>query len=302
MNIACYSAFGNEEKTLSGISIQDVDKKGVEFSEVIPLNSDIRKVEVYFSQCLLTDGTTLKVKERRIVENSFVPFEKEDRAAAQRLLPNANGYPLEKGTHWFCACGAVYSSERENCIKCGKSKQEIFSVIVTEKLEEEKTEELKKHKVKRIVIGSFVFALGFISLIAIFLPVLVRGIIVLLPELQRREIDEMALIAYFLVQFLFSVVVILIGILLIISIRKKSIKISDKKAKKLSIGVSITCLILMFIYLISADLIGFYGILFTDLYWLGFVLGSIIFICFMIYLKFNNRIYDYFNNKVKKKD
>jgi len=135
LNIACYSAFGNEEKTLSGISIQDVDKKGVEFSEVIPLNSDIRKVEVYLSQCLLTDGTTLKVKERRIVENSFVPFEKEDRAAAQRLLPNANGYPLEKGTHWFCACGAVYSSERENCIKCGKSKQEIFSVIVTEKLE-----------------------------------------------------------------------------------------------------------------------------------------------------------------------
>lgn len=182
LNIACYSAFGNEEKTLSGISIQDVDKKGVEFSEVIPLNSDIRKVEVYLSQCLLTDGTTLKVKERRIVENSFVPFEKEDRAAAQSLLPNTKGYPIEKGTHWFCACGAVYSSEHDNCIKCGKSKKEIFTLITSDEVEEEKerfvqqTRANKRKKKKFITVISSVIS-GVVAFLVILIIVLCYTVI-----------------------------------------------------------------------------------------------------------------------------
>lgn len=176
LNIACYSAFGNEEKMLTGISVQDVDKKGVEFSEVIPLDSDVRKVEVYFSQCFLTDGTTLKTKERRRVVNSFVPFNDEDRAAAQSLLPNAKGYPIEKGTHWFCTCGAVYSSEHDNCIKCGKSKKEIFSLVTSDEVEQEKekkTDELrKKSKVRRKRIKILSMVGGILALLSILFGIL----------------------------------------------------------------------------------------------------------------------------------
>lgn len=140
LNVACYSAFGKEIEKLSDISIQEVDKKGIEFSEVIPLNSDIQRVEFFMCQCLLIDGSIIEKHDKQMVVNTFKPFTEEDRAVAQRLLPSAAGYPMDNVTHWYCVCGKLNVKGRKDCISCGAIKSDIFQHITEENIQKVKAQ------------------------------------------------------------------------------------------------------------------------------------------------------------------
>lgn len=159
-NVKCYSDFG-EVENITDILLQEIDKKDLEFSKVIPLKSEVSRVEIFITQCLLLDNSMIEPKGKQIVLDTFIPFNDEDLEAAKRLLPTAKGLPIDNVSHWYCACGALYSSDTKRCEKCNKSKKEVFSLIIPETIQEEKVKaendavvSTKAKKKKKITIAS----------------------------------------------------------------------------------------------------------------------------------------------------
>ncbi|MDE6667554.1 MAG: hypothetical protein K2K38_04305 [Clostridia bacterium] len=169
-NVKCYSVFGEAVDEITGISIDKVDKKNIQFSEVIPLKSEIRKVEIYLQKCCLLDNSVVAPKGRQMVVNTFKPFNEEDLEAGKRLLPNAKGFPIDNVSHWYCSCGLLYSSDMQKCGKCNKSKKEIFTLLTPESIDEEKLKFNKNYaerKNKKAVLSTIVFANTLLTLILV---------------------------------------------------------------------------------------------------------------------------------------
>lgn len=160
LDIVYLSATG-EEVELTGISIPDVDRRGIEFSWITPVNSETQQVKIDIRQCLLTDDTVIKSDFKIAAEDNFKFFSEEDRAAAEQLLPNAKGYPREYGTHWYCACGKLNAQTNEACIRCKRKKDEVFAAFVDERIHERAAKNRKKHKIfAALVGGSFAILCG----------------------------------------------------------------------------------------------------------------------------------------------
>lgn len=167
-NVKCYSVFGEVVDEIAEISIDKVDKKNIQFLKVVPLKPETQKVEIYLQQCCLLDNSVIEPKGKQMVVNTFKPFNEEDLEAGKRLLPNAKGYPIDKVSHWYCACGAIHYAESDNCERCNKTKSEIFSLITPNKLQEEKTQITKiesEKKKKKIVFSSITLATTLFTLI-----------------------------------------------------------------------------------------------------------------------------------------
>lgn len=159
-NVKCYSDFG-EVENLSDISLLEVDKIGLEFFKVVPVKAEVNRVEINIQQCLLLDNSIIEPKGKQMVVNTFMPFNKEDLEVGKRLLPNAKGYPIDNVSHWYCACGALHSSNTQMCGKCNKSKKAIFCLITPEKITEERVNQINQEEVivkakkkKKITIAS----------------------------------------------------------------------------------------------------------------------------------------------------
>lgn len=128
LNIVCLSAFNKQIETLD-ITVQDIDTKAADFLEVIPINAEVRKVQITIKQCVLTDSSVIETTTKRLVANKFIPFSEEEKDIGASLMTSAKGYPIDNMTHWFCACGALCDKDVDACINCGTTKQEVFSTI-----------------------------------------------------------------------------------------------------------------------------------------------------------------------------
>lgn len=152
VNIACLSVFYNDAEVLPCFYINDVDKKDVEFSEIIPLKVDTRKVEITVYQCLLFDGTIVEKNDSKMAERTFKLFSEENKAAAKRLLPVATGYPVDNDSYWYCTCGKLNLCDKEECIACKTAKNDVFNLITEENIDKEnekikiESEETKNRK------------------------------------------------------------------------------------------------------------------------------------------------------------
>ncbi len=323
LNIACVSAFGKEVERLSDVSIQEVDKKEIEFSSVIPLHGETRRVEIAIGQCLLNDGSIVEKCDKKMITNSFKPFAEEDRTAAQRLLPTAKGYPMDSATHWYCACGALHNAESDSCERCQRSKQEIFLRVTPEKIQEEKNKETSETKIenkKRVFRGILISVLGFISFVTLFFPILqVNEVNIVVHGFNINKIQLStnwdAVIFLSIFQLLFSFCTMVAGVLTIFCF-------SAKTAKKISVGVFSGCLLIMLIYFVFGFLIlkdNKFLIVTTDIYervhykfssslynspekyyntksffWFGGVIDTLLIIAYLILIFIFNR-----NKKIK---
>lgn len=176
-NAKCYSDFG-EVENLSDISLQDVDKNSLEFSKVVPLKAEVNRVDINIQQCLLLDNSMVEPKGKQIVVNTFKPFNEEDSEAGKRLLPNAKGLPIDNVSHWYCACGALHSSDAQRCENCNKSKKEIFDLFTFQSIDDEKKQIEKnksKIKTKKLVLACITLGVLILTLIAFSFYVLVDG-------------------------------------------------------------------------------------------------------------------------------
>ncbi len=178
-NVKCYSDFG-EVENLSDISLLEVDKIDLEFFKVVPLKSEVNRVEINIYQCLLIDNSMVEPKGKQMVVNTFKPFKKDDLETGKRLLPNAKGYPIDNLTHWYCACGTLHSSIMQKCGKCNKSKKEIFSTLTPDRMQEEnakiqKDEQANSKKDKRKII--ILACITFVALLFTMIPNIVYTVL-----------------------------------------------------------------------------------------------------------------------------
>lgn len=333
-NVKCYSDIG-EVENLTDISFQEIDKNDLEFSKVVPLKSEINKVEVNIIQCLSIDGSAIEKQHKTIVVNTFKPFNEEDSEAGKRLLPNAKGYPIDNVSHWYCACGVLYSSDTKRCEKCNKSKNEIFTLITSENMQEARIKEsydIKKHNDKLKINGVFIFALGILTLLTLFIPILsVNEVNVVVfgfkfsTDYVRLTTNWDSTIYFSTIQMVFSICTMIFGILMIFFFNDKHIKISNKKIKKISISFSIICVLLMLAYLVISCVIysqnkylvatgavkyKFEESLWNNSYdliydvhmysWIGPVLGFIVYICYIVFFFFYDQIYNKLKTALKK--
>ncbi|MBD5086643.1 MAG: leucine-rich repeat protein [Clostridiales bacterium] len=140
--VTCLNAFGEVIKTIPDISVKDVQRKRIDFFECIPLAPNTENVNVTMMQYVLSDATIGPMDyNHEIIEYEFKRFESvEDEQAGERLLKTAKGYPIEKGTHWYCACGRINWQRSKTCIACKKEKRLVFSKITEEAIQREKQE------------------------------------------------------------------------------------------------------------------------------------------------------------------
>ena len=243
-NVKCYSAFGEVIEEITDISIQEVDKKSVQFSEVVPLKTEIRKVEINLKQCLLLDDSIVEPKGKQMAINNFKPFIEEDSEAGKRLLPSAKGFPVDNVSHWYCACGALHTAEMHKCENCNKTKQEVFALVTAEKIQEEKltiaeTERnnSKKRNIQKIVLAGITFATILVTLIPLIIYMAIA------PKLLNFGHDSE------LIAWLIPLLVITLGLFVGYLI---GLVLKFKIFKKFELATIIACLIINVICIILA--------------------------------------------------
>ncbi|MCH5159755.1 MAG: hypothetical protein J1F66_02770 [Clostridiales bacterium] len=208
-NVKCYSAFGEVVEDIADVSIQEVNKKNTQFSEIVPLKTEIRKVEINLKQCLLLDDSVVEPKGRQIAINNFKLFDEENAEAGKRLLPSAKGFPVDNLSHWYCACGALHSAEMQECGNCHKSKQEIFTLVTAEKIQEEKLtiaeierKNNQKKKIHSLVLTCITFATIIITLIPTVIYVIIAPSYSVQPEFRPLMISLLTINVVLLVVYL----------------------------------------------------------------------------------------------------
>ena len=181
INVVCLSAFDKELEIISDFTIKNVDKKKCNFTESILLSSETEKVSISLSQYVLSDATIGPTNcQNEIVEYQFNCFDNaENVVAGKRLLLNAKGYPIEKGSHWYCACGKINWKESQTCVACKCNKEKVFATITDALLNKEKTaverenkrreEEALEHRKSRITLISIGSVLAVIAIIVCIL-------------------------------------------------------------------------------------------------------------------------------------
>lgn len=189
-NVKCYSDYG-EVENLTDISLQEIDKKDLEFSKVVPLKSEIKKVEINIQQCLLLDNSMVEPKGKQMVVNTFKPFNEEDSEAGKRLLPNAKGYPIDNLSHWYCACGKLNIADSKKCISCKLEKNTVFEKITEENIKQENSfiqnnnaEQIRNRRKRKKLIT-------IISCVAVVICILVGIFVGTFAPLQNVTVDGM---------------------------------------------------------------------------------------------------------------
>ena len=149
INVTCLTAFDEIIQTISDISIKEVNNKKVNFFECIPLAPNTEKVNVTLMQYVLSDATIGPTDcKNEIIDYEFKRFEDvEDEKAGERLLSSAKGYPIEKGSYWYCACGRINWQRSHTCVACHNDKKQVFSKITAKAIEREKVA-LKADEIK----------------------------------------------------------------------------------------------------------------------------------------------------------
>ncbi len=140
MDIVCLTADDEKIATYSNYTIKNINNKSINFFDTIPLNPSTEKVSVSLKQYVLTDATVGPTKcENIIVENEFKRFKRyENEEAAKRIIKIAQGLPIEKDSHWYCACGKLNWKHTEKCTSCNCDKKIVFKKITKENILTEK--------------------------------------------------------------------------------------------------------------------------------------------------------------------
>lgn len=140
MDIVCLTADDEKIATYSNYTIKNINNKSINFFDTIPLDPSTEKVSVSLKQYVLTDATVGPAKcENIIVENEFKRFKRyENEEAAKRIIKIAQGLPIEKGSHWYCACGKLNWKHTEKCTSCNCDKKIVFKKITKENILTEK--------------------------------------------------------------------------------------------------------------------------------------------------------------------
>ncbi|MDE6473709.1 MAG: leucine-rich repeat domain-containing protein, partial [Clostridia bacterium] len=193
INVTCLNSYDEVIEEYKDISIKDVIRKNVNFFENITLAPNTEKVFVSLRQYVLTDATVGPLdNDNEIVEYEFRRFEDgDDEQAAAQLVPSAKGYPIENGSHWYCACGKLNWKHSDTCSACKSEKNEVFKKINENAIEREKQKIVTiqdakiKSKLKRkkttvsVVAGLVTFAILICILCATVIPlpsVTVKGL------------------------------------------------------------------------------------------------------------------------------
>ncbi len=140
MDIVCLTADDEKIATYSNYTIKNINNKSINFFDTIPLDPSTEKVSVSLKQYVLTDATVGPAKcENIIVENEFKRFKRyENEEAAKRIIKIAQGLPIEKDSHWYCACGKLNWKHTEKCTSCNCDKKIVFKKITKENILTEK--------------------------------------------------------------------------------------------------------------------------------------------------------------------
>lgn len=183
MDIVCLTADDEKITTYSNYTIKNINKKTINFFDTIPLDPSTEKVSVSLKQYVLTDATVGPAKcENIIVENEFKRFKRyENEEAAKRIIKIAQGLPIEKDSHWYCACGKLNWKHTEKCTSCNCDKKIVFKKITKENILTEKQtynamlEERAKKRRKGII--TFASVTSAIAIFAITMLILCSTVI-----------------------------------------------------------------------------------------------------------------------------
>jgi len=180
ISILSYDSFGApvEKDNIGYAVIQDLSTKPKTYcNSIISLSNQLtRKVDISISKILFDDNT---VWEKGDQEPEKVAINKITNSVEIRDIKRVAGddaicYPEQRENTWICVCGRINRLD-ENCIRCGRNKEEVFekynkvniedkidSLIKSirenerltrekEELEKQEFEQIRKEKIKVLV-------------------------------------------------------------------------------------------------------------------------------------------------------
>ena len=139
-DVEVYNAGGVLVSTLP-VTFEEIEaspKKIFAENKAIPLTdvTDAKNFVIKFTKAIFNDGGIYEPSDENTVVVSSDDASVDEVIALREFVPEAVCFSQETDTHWKCVCGRPNFIDSENCVRCGREKEEILSKFSSaEKLE-----------------------------------------------------------------------------------------------------------------------------------------------------------------------